>query len=193
MTKPAPKHKTLSKLLTQSKPSSRRISKHDESRSASKTTTYLLKNAKNTDIAKSSAPLIQCPVFTVPSSLQTTVHGPPLSEGIAHLISVDPRFKILAETNKCPLFAEYDRQITPFPDIVRGILAQQVSGAAARSILNKFVRLFSSDSDTFINNSAILAQVEETREIPTLEKLRNFFPTPEMLVYLFERQSMFLD
>ncbi|OLL23833.1 DNA-3-methyladenine glycosylase 1, partial [Neolecta irregularis DAH-3] len=131
---------------------------------------------------KSSAPLIKFPLLTIPSSLETIVHGPALSEGIAHLISVDPRFKVLAEKHTCPLFAEYDRNITPFPDIVRGILAQQVSGAAARSILNRFVNLFSSGSDSSMNTGAILVDDQGTRETSTAEARKNVFPTPEMVL-----------
>ena len=61
-----------------------------------------------------------------------------------HLISVDERMRPLVEKNHCRIFSPEGlaEEIDPFEAIASGIISQQVSGAAAKSIKAKFVALF---------------------------------------------------
>ena len=67
-----------------------------------------------------------------------------LEEGNKFLISVDPRMRPLVEKNHCRIFSPEGlaEQIDPFEALCSGIISQQVSGAAAKSIKNKFINLF---------------------------------------------------
>lgn len=67
---------------------------------------------------------------------------------------VDPRIQPLVEKHYCPIFAPEGlaERIEPFRSLVSGICGQQVSGAAAKAIKNKFIGLFrdlSADSPAF--------------------------------------------
>ena len=83
---------------------------------------------------------------TLPPPTATT--GTLLSKAIAHLISVDPRLKAVIDANPCNVFspAGLAEQIDPFRSLTSGICGQQVSGAAAKSIKNKFVALFNEEN-----------------------------------------------
>ncbi|KAI9848154.1 MAG: 3-methyladenine DNA glycosylase [Sclerophora amabilis] len=74
----------------------------------------------------------------------TTTTGNLLEEGCAHLIKQDPTLKPLIDKYHCRIFSPEGlaEEIDPFRSLVSGIIAQQVSGAAAKSIKNKFVALF---------------------------------------------------
>lgn len=74
----------------------------------------------------------------------TTTTGNLLEEAVAHLIKVDPRLRPVIEKYPCRLFSPEGLadEIDPFRSLVSGIIGQQVSGAAAKSIKNKFVALF---------------------------------------------------
>jgi DNA-3-methyladenine glycosylase II len=74
----------------------------------------------------------------------TATTGTLLDQGLAHLIATDPRLKPVIEAHPCPLFspAGLAEQIDPFNSLTSSIIGQQVSGAAAKSIRNKFVALF---------------------------------------------------
>ncbi|KAM0333358.1 hypothetical protein ACHAQA_002019 [Verticillium albo-atrum] len=84
------------------------------------------------------------------SSLVSEVNAHPttteniLVEACAHLIRVDPRMKSLIEKNPCQVFSPEGlaEKIDPFESLCSGIISQQVSGAAAKSIKAKFVALF---------------------------------------------------
>ncbi|KAK4496625.1 hypothetical protein PRZ48_012605 [Zasmidium cellare] len=67
-----------------------------------------------------------------------------LDTACAHLIKVDPALKPVVEKHHCRIFSPSGlaEKIDPFRSLVSGILAQQVSGAAAKSIKNKFIALF---------------------------------------------------
>lgn len=67
-----------------------------------------------------------------------------LKTACAHLISVDPDLEPLIEKNPCPVFssAGLTEAVDPFRSLTTGIMAQQVSGAAASSIKKKFTALF---------------------------------------------------
>lgn len=72
-----------------------------------------------------------------------------LKEACNHLISVDERMRPLIEKHTCHSFspAGLAEKVDPFESISSGIISQQVSGAAAKSIKNKFIALFHGDDD----------------------------------------------
>ena len=82
----------------------------------------------------------------VPDSV---LHATFLSRATKHLISVDPRFKELFDKHHCHLFSPegLSEGVDPFKALLCGILSQQVSGAAARSITRKFILLFTAPAD----------------------------------------------
>ncbi|KAL2203943.1 DNA glycosylase [Sarocladium strictum] len=73
-----------------------------------------------------------------------------LDEANKHLISVDERMRPLVEKNFCRVFSPEGlaETIDPFESLASGIISQQVSGAAAKSIKAKFVGLFHKDDAT---------------------------------------------
>ncbi|OJD14316.1 hypothetical protein AJ78_05336 [Emergomyces pasteurianus Ep9510] len=74
----------------------------------------------------------------------TTTTGTLLEEAVAHLINVAPHLRPVIEKHPCPLFSPggLAEEIDPFNSLVSGIIGQQVSGAAAKSIKKKFIGLF---------------------------------------------------
>ncbi|KAB8301111.1 hypothetical protein EYC80_003016 [Monilinia laxa] len=93
-----------------------------------------------------------------------------LDKAVEHLTKVEPKLKAVIEKHPCRIFSAEGlaEEIEPFRALVSGIISQQVSGAAAKSIKAKFVALFNPpDSDssthTFPTPSAIVAT-----EIPHL-------------------------
>lgn len=92
-----------------------------------------------------------------------------LEKAQAHLISVDARFAQLIPKHKCAIFSPegFNEEIDPFRSLVSGICGQQVSGAAARAIKNKFVALFNEETDG-VHIWPTPAEVAET----SIEKLR---------------------
>jgi DNA-3-methyladenine glycosylase II len=70
-----------------------------------------------------------------------------LDKACAHLISVNPRMKPLIAAHTCSIFSAKGlaEVIDPFRSLSTGIMGQQVSGAAAKSIKNKFIALFHED------------------------------------------------
>jgi DNA-3-methyladenine glycosylase II len=93
------------------------------------------------------------------------LHATFLERASQHLISVDARFKELLEKNPCHIFSAkgLSEGVDPYKALVCGILSQQVSGAAARSITRKFILLFSEPDDE--GNPP-----------------QGFFPTPNMVL-----------
>lgn len=73
-----------------------------------------------------------------------------LSKAQAHLISVDPRFGPLVAKHRCAIFSPEGlvEKIDPFRSLTSGICGQQVSGAAAKSIKNKFVALYNAGNES---------------------------------------------
>ncbi|OCT52051.1 DNA-3-methyladenine glycosylase [Cladophialophora carrionii] len=72
-----------------------------------------------------------------------------LDQACAHLISVDPRFEAIIAQHPCHIFSAKGLAeiIDPFRSLSSGIMGQQVSGAAAKSIKNKFIALFNEGQD----------------------------------------------
>ncbi|KAJ5787264.1 hypothetical protein N7457_002254 [Penicillium paradoxum] len=78
----------------------------------------------------------------LPRPMATT--GTLLEKATAHLIATDPRLAAIIEQHPCPLFspAGLAEEVDPFNSLTSSIIGQQVSGAAANSIRNKFLTLF---------------------------------------------------
>jgi DNA-3-methyladenine glycosylase II len=72
-----------------------------------------------------------------------------LARASEHLISFDPRFKILLEKHHCHLYSPEGlaEGVDPYNSLVTGIISQQVSGAAAKSIRRKFILLFTTPDE----------------------------------------------
>ncbi|KAI1629450.1 DNA-3-methyladenine glycosylase II [Exophiala viscosa] len=70
-----------------------------------------------------------------------------LDQACAHLTSVDERMKAIIEKFPCHVFSPKGlaEQIDPFRSLSSGIMGQQVSGAAAKAIKNKFIALFNEE------------------------------------------------
>ncbi|KAK4670576.1 3-methyladenine DNA glycosylase [Podospora pseudopauciseta] len=85
-------------------------------------------------------------IKTTPSTTTTTNL---LEEACAHLIKVDPRMKPLIEKHHCHIFSPegLSEKIDPFESLASGIISQQVSGAAAKAIKNRFISLFYPGND----------------------------------------------
>lgn len=96
----------------------------------------------------------------------TTTTQQLLEQACAHLINIDSRMKPLIERHHCRTFSPEGlaEVIDPFESLCSGIMSQQVSGAAAKSIKNKFIDLFN--------------QRPEGDEIPS----DRLFPTPSQIV-----------
>ncbi|KAI0509430.1 DNA glycosylase [Xylaria bambusicola] len=104
-----------------------------------------------------------------------------LEEGNKFLISVDPRMRPLVENNHCRIFSPEGlaEQIDPFEALCSGIISQQVSGAAAKSIKNKFINLFyeSEEDSPEPENKSSGAEDEDDGQV---KKRR--FPVPSQVV-----------
>lgn len=95
----------------------------------------------------------------------TATTGTLLEKAIEHLISVDARLKPVVNQHHCHLFSPEGlaEQIDPFESLVSSIIGQQVSGAAARSIKNKFLDLFDAETGDLQAD----ATTETKRRFPT--------------------------
>ena len=74
----------------------------------------------------------------------TTTTGHILEVACAHLIKAEPRLQALIEKHHCRIFSSEGlaEEIDPFHSLCSGIMAQQVSGSAAKAIKNRFIGLF---------------------------------------------------
>ncbi|KAK6433379.1 3-methyladenine DNA glycosylase [Oleoguttula sp. CCFEE 5521] len=98
------------------------------------------------------------------SALTTTTDL--LEAACAHLTTVDPELHSLVSKHHCRVFsaAGLAEDIDPFRSLSSGIMAQQVSGAAAKSIKNKFISLFPIEQcPTGFPPPALVAQTPLTR------------------------------
>ncbi|RCI09175.1 hypothetical protein L249_1529 [Ophiocordyceps polyrhachis-furcata BCC 54312] len=86
---------------------------------------------------------------TTRAQRKTTTTDNLLQEACKHLIKVDERLRPLIEKNPCHIFSPQGlaEKVDPFESLASGIISQQVSGAAARSIKAKFVSLFDLGGD----------------------------------------------
>ncbi|KAL2757977.1 hypothetical protein ACRALDRAFT_1061247 [Sodiomyces alcalophilus JCM 7366] len=92
---------------------------------------------------------------SLPTSTMTTATI--LEEACAHLIRVDPRMKPLVEKHHCRIFSPEGlaEKVDPFESLCSGIISQQVSGAAAKTIKAKFVALFDGAGGRFPHPSQV--------------------------------------
>ena len=91
----------------------------------------------------------------------------------AHLIKVDPGLKPVVDKHYCHLFSPegLSKEIDPFKSLVSGILAQQVSGAAAAAIKNKFVGLFNENVEENVDSAHPMEGADRA----------TFFPSPSQV------------
>ncbi|KAK2625076.1 hypothetical protein QTJ16_005445 [Diplocarpon rosae] len=85
-----------------------------------------------------------------------------LDEAVAHLIKIEPKLKPVIEKHPCYMFSPEGlaEEIDPFMSLTSGIISQQVSGAAAKSIKAKFVALFNpNESDVALHKFPTPSQV----------------------------------
>ncbi|PBP21723.1 HhH-GPD superfamily base excision DNA repair protein [Diplocarpon rosae] len=105
------------------------------------------------------------PVDQVSPSKESQVKstsGNILDEAVAHLIKIEPKLKPVIEKHPCHMFSPEGlaEEIDPFMSLTSGIISQQVSGAAAKSIKAKFVALFNPDeSDVALHKFPTPSQV----------------------------------
>ena len=94
----------------------------------------------------------------------TATTGDLLKQACEHLVRVEPRLKPLVEKHHCRIFSPEGlaEEVDPFRSLVSGIMAQQVSGAAAKSIKNKFIALFHQGSESPTATFPTPAQVAAT-------------------------------
>jgi DNA-3-methyladenine glycosylase II len=110
------------------------------------------------------------PLLTAPSSspILPKKHDPTvttatlLEQGVAHLLSADPALAELISTHPCPIFSQsgIEQLVDPFESLVSGIISQQVSGAAARTIKARFVALFPTSASSSSSSFPTPAQVQ---------------------------------
>ena len=110
--------------------------------------------ARPADPHRSNAPLhMQNGEYVVPNTSvlfpstaqqPTATTGTLLDKAIKHLLSVEPSLKRVIDANHCRIFDPEGlaEEIDPFRSLASGIMAQQVSGAAASAIKGKFIHLF---------------------------------------------------
>ncbi|KAL8642585.1 MAG: hypothetical protein Q9228_000726 [Teloschistes exilis] len=95
----------------------------------------------------------------------TTSTSQILDQACAHLIQADARMQSWIEKYPCQMFSAEGlaEEIDPFQSLCSSIMAQQVSGAAAKSIKNKFIGLLK----------------EAALETPSTDQ--SFFPSPAQI------------
>ncbi|EEH48421.1 DNA-3-methyladenine glycosylase II [Paracoccidioides brasiliensis Pb18] len=117
----------------------------------------------------------------------TTTTGTVLEEAVAHLITVAPQLKPVIDKHPCPLFspAGLAEEIDPFNALVSGIIGQQVSGAAAKSIKRRFLGLFGCldcNGNAEASNNGVNATEKGVGEEKERAEMRydrdDHFPTP---------------
>ncbi|KAI0108535.1 DNA glycosylase [Daldinia grandis] len=98
-----------------------------------------------------------------PASQVTTTNL--LEEACKYLISVDERMKPLIEKHHCRIFSEegLNEKIDPFESLCSGIISQQVSGAAAKAIKQRFIDLFDNGGRFPHPSQAAVCTIERLR------------------------------
>lgn len=91
-----------------------------------------------------------------------------LEEACKHLIKVDPRMEPLIKANHCRVFSPEGlaEKIDPFESLCSGIISQQVSGAAAKAIKQRFVDLFDDTSSSSLDPSSMESATTNRRRFP---------------------------
>ncbi|KAL8746964.1 MAG: hypothetical protein Q9190_001084 [Brigantiaea leucoxantha] len=109
-----------------------------------------LKTPKGSKLLTYSKEVVDCSPSKTGIPPPTTSTGQLLDQACAYLIKVDPRLRNIIEKHHCHIFSPEGlaEEIEPFESLCSSIIAQQVSGAAAKSIKNKFVGLFENEQKT---------------------------------------------
>ena len=104
-------------------------------------------------------------------SSTTTTRETLLTEACDYLVKVDERMRPLVEKHHCHSFSPEGlaEKIDPFESITSGIISQQVSGAAAKSIKNKFIALFGDKGTTVSTNGATKPRFPHPSEVAAME------------------------
>ncbi|CEJ92955.1 Putative DNA glycosylase [[Torrubiella] hemipterigena] len=94
----------------------------------------------------------------------TTTTQTLLQEACDYLIKVDERMRPLIAKHTCRVFSPEGlaEKIDPFDSLCSGIISQQVSGAAAKSIKAKFIALFNNEGERFPHPSEVVPMSVET-------------------------------
>ncbi|RPA79870.1 DNA glycosylase, partial [Ascobolus immersus RN42] len=103
-------------------------------------------------------------------------------QGKSFLLKTAPKLQTLF-TNHPDIFKIYtpealSKPLNPFASLASGIISQQVSGAAARSIKKKFLLLYGIDLDAKASPEAPAADKTDIKEHPS----RYLFPTPTQVL-----------
>ncbi|KAI0885622.1 DNA glycosylase [Annulohypoxylon maeteangense] len=123
-------------------------------------------NATNATLLSPETSRVITRVIPPSTSAGETTTTDILEEACKHLISVDARMKPLIEKHQCSVFTPegLSEKIDPFEALCSGIISQQVSGAAAKSIKQKFIDLFAENDGKFPHPSQVA--------VYTIERLR---------------------
>ncbi|KAK6518873.1 3-methyladenine DNA glycosylase [Arthrobotrys megalospora] len=131
-------------------------SKNDDSTSESSSAEEEKEEEEEVGTEQEQSPAL--PEITLPTT-DLEIHP-----GITHLLTTNPSLHPIITRHPCTLFSPSGllEPVNPFHSLCSGIIAQQVSTAAATSIKSRFILLFN-DTNTFPTPSEIL-----TKDIPTL-------------------------
>lgn len=131
-------------------------------------------------------------VLVIPEKRDSAVTTATLLErGVAHLLSVDPTLTDLISAHPCPIFSRsgIEDVVDPFESLVSGIISQQVSGAAARTIKARFIALFPAPSSSTTSSFPTPAQVHACPQ----ETLRSAGLSGRKAEYVRDVAEHFLD
>ena len=93
-------------------------------------------------------------------------------EGLVHLSNVDPALKLIIESTDIPNKLSSNtntntntNEISPFNALLKSIMYQQLAGAAARSIYNKFCEALHTTPESIITPEMVNSAVFSTEEV----------------------------
>lgn len=154
-----PSQSTTAATITTPKPKSRTVARLAD---PNKTNATLLSPETSRVVARK--PLLS---ETLPSQQSTTTANI-LEAACTHLTTTQPRLAPLIAAHHCRIFSPEGlaEKIDPFESLTSGIISQQVSGAAAKSIKARFIGLFNP------------AEEESTATTTTNTTTIKKFPTP---------------
>ncbi|KAH7149405.1 DNA glycosylase [Dactylonectria estremocensis] len=122
-----------------------------------------------------------------------------LKEACDYLIKTDERMRPLIEQHHCRVFSPVGlaEKIDPFESLSSGIISQQVSGAAAKSIKAKFLTLFGDIGERFPQPSQVAARTIENlrtaglsqRKAEYIQGLAEKFASGELSVQMLHDAS----
>jgi DNA-3-methyladenine glycosylase II len=118
-----------------------------------------------------------------------------LQRASQHLISVDSRFKALLDKHLCHLFSPKGlaEGVDPYNSLVTGIISQQVSGAAAKSIRRKFILLFTGPVDGDGNPPEGFFPKPQDTLTKNVQELRSAGLSARKAEYIIDISERFVD